>query len=157
MPDTARARAGRSLNAILKYTPPYVKNRARDEHIVIKQLRYTFTKGGSRAVSAKLVNMTTTAPQIHTVTVIGLDSKASPGSTSMEKMRVPRLFKQKRIQVSCSCDNFTYYWEYALWSWGAAKIKNSNGETPSVTNPHLVPGGCKHLVVVLRAIYEKQF
>lgn len=103
IPSTPRAKAGRSLNALLKFTPPYVKNRARDEHIIIKKLSYTFTKGGARACNAILVNMTTTAPDVHEVTVIGLDKKAGPSASRMEKMQIPRLFQQKHLQVDCDC------------------------------------------------------
>jgi hypothetical protein len=157
IPTTPRAQAGRSLNALLKYTPPYVKNRARDEHIIIKKLKYSFTKGGARAVNAVLVNMTTTAPDVHEVSIIGLDGKVEKGATNIEKIGLKRLYNQKRLQVDCDCGFFVFTCEYALWTWGAAKIKRCNGEPAVVKNPQNVPLVCKHLVVLLRAIKEKGF
>jgi len=155
MPDTAKAKKGMSLNALIKNTPPYVKNRARDE-VVIKKLSNTFTKGGMRAVRAVAVSTGHKVPTPHVVTIIGLDTKAGP-VTGLKKMEVPRLYRQKRLQVDCDCENFIYYWEFALWSYGAAKIKRCNGDRPEVTNPHLVPGTCKHIIEVLRTIKEKGF
>ena len=51
-----------------------------------------------------------------------------------------------------NCARFLYTWEVALTFHGASKIRYSNGEFPSTTNPRLVPGACKHLYRVLTFI-----
>jgi hypothetical protein len=150
-PDSARAKKGMSLNALLKNTPAYVKNKARDE-LVIKSLSKVWTKGGMRAVRALVVNMMKKAPDPHTVTIIGLDAKYV--GTGLKKSQIPKLYAQKRLQVDCTCGFFTFYCEVALWEHGAAKIRRSNGEHPVVTNPSLIPLVCKHAVAVLREIKE---
>lgn len=148
--DSARAKKGLSMFGILRYTPPYVKALAR-EQIVVKKLSKVWTKGGMRAIKAVAVNMTLRAPRPHTVTIIGLDAKSNP-TTKLRKSQIPKINEQKRVQVSCDCEDFCFTWEVALWSWGAAKIIYSNGEHPIVKNPGLVPGCCKHVVAVLREI-----
>jgi hypothetical protein len=61
-------------------------------------------------------------------------------ATSIEFM--PKMY----VKVSCSCPDFLYRWEYALWKNGAADIIHSNGEPPIDSNPNNVPGCCKHLL-----------
>ncbi len=153
-PKTKRAEAGLSCFKILKATPPYVKNKARDE-LVVKQLRTVWTKGGLRAVRAVAVNMTLRNPTPHVVTVIGLDAKSNP-TTRLRKNQIPKISKQKRVQIDCDCADYLYTWEVALWTYGAAKIRRSNGEHPEVKNPGLVPGCCKHLTAVLKLIRENE-
>jgi len=55
------------------------------------------------------------------------------------------------VNISCSCSDFTYRWEWALWNRGAAQIEYSNGDSPDVRNPTYKPAGCKHFF----ALYEK--
>ena len=52
---------------------------------------------------------------------------------------------QGDVQVSCDCEYFMFYCEYALNSVGAAEIRYSNGDVPLMTNPGLQPTLCKHL------------
>lgn len=59
--------------------------------------------------------------------------------------------------IAHNCEFFMYYSEYALSTWGAARIKYSNGEPAVVKNPGNLPLVCKHLVKVLRAIKEHNF
>lgn len=54
--------------------------------------------------------------------------------------------------VSCSCKDFLYRWEVALYLEDAADIEYSNGELPEITNPQLAPRCCKHLVRLYAAI-----
>lgn len=51
-----------------------------------------------------------------------------------------------------NCEFFMYYSEYALWTWGAANIRYSNGQPAVVRNPGNHPVLCKHLVQVLETI-----
>jgi hypothetical protein len=62
----------------------------------------------------------------------------------------------QKCQVSCPCQRFTFYFEYALAKKGAAKIKYSNGEPPHVTNPALATGICKHLIALAKELTKKK-
>jgi hypothetical protein len=53
------------------------------------------------------------------------------------------------IKVSCTCDNFWSNWEVALHKKGAADIIHSNGKKPTVKNPTMLAGCCKHLFRLL--------
>lgn len=53
--------------------------------------------------------------------------------------------------VDCSCEDYRYKWAYANSDKDAGEIGNDslsqcNGAYPRVTNPHLRPGLCKHLL-----------
>ncbi len=56
------------------------------------------------------------------------------------------------VKVSCSCEYFTYYCEYALYKQGAADITYSNGDPPVDRNPSLTPSLCKHLFALLTGL-----
>jgi hypothetical protein len=56
------------------------------------------------------------------------------------------------VKVSCDCEDFWARWEYALNRNGAADIRFSNGQPPVEKNPRRVPGACKHVFKVLKAI-----
>lgn len=62
----------------------------------------------------------------------------------------------QRCMVSCECDRFMYYFEYALMKKGAAKVKYSNGEPPVVTNPNLITGMCKHLISLSKYLIKRK-
>lgn len=49
------------------------------------------------------------------------------------------------VKVSCSCADFLYRWEWALWNRGAADIEYSNGDSPEINNPQYKISSCKHL------------
>lgn len=139
LPSTARAEKGMTLSQLLKACVPYV--RASSTDLVIK--RYTpglKTKGGLPAARVVCQNMQKKGHKPQTATVIGLDKE------------VPQLSKQKRVRVDCSCEFFLYNSEYALWTWGAAKIQRSNGEPAVFKNPGNVPLVCKHLYAALKLI-----
>jgi hypothetical protein len=61
----------------------------------------------------------------------------------------------KRLKLSCSCSDFMFRWEFALFTRGAADIIYGNGDPPADKNPNLKPGCCKHLVAVLSKAQEK--
>lgn len=138
-----RAEKGLSIAALIKSTPPYIKSKARDE-VTVKKLGKTKTKGGHTAFKA-ICKSHEKGSRPHQCSVIGLEKEK------------PLLSKQKRVLVSCDCEFFMYYSEYALSTWGAARIKYSNGEPAVVKNPGNLPLVCKHLVKVLRAIKEHNF
>lgn len=125
-----RSDKGLSLRALLNSTPPYVKMKARDEVVIKKYTPGARTKGGHPAVTAVCISMTHRAPVRHKLSIIGLDKDVST------------LGRQKRVLVSCDCEDFMYTWEYALSTWGAARIQFSNGDPAVVKNPGNYPGMC---------------
>lgn len=141
-PDPARAAKGLSLVGLLRKEVPYV--RAKAKTVVIKKLVQKTTRAKSPAVVAHCMD-TTGSGHPHVVTVIGMDPA------------VNTICKQKRIKVDCSCDDFCFTAEYALWTWGAANIKRSNGDPAVVKNPSSYPYYCKHIDKVLRTIKAQGF
>lgn len=59
------------------------------------------------------------------------------------------------VNISCSCGDFMYRTEWALWNKGAADIEYSNGEPPDITNPKYSPYCCKHLLALYNKIKSK--
>jgi hypothetical protein len=123
--------SGLSLRQLMKATPPLY--RANAEEVIIKALKSAQTKTGLPGVIAQIPSVNFKGTKIvYRATLVG-------------KEKGKALSKQKHIIAACECDNFKYYWEYALHHWGSAVIKYSNGEAPEFTNPGLQPGLCKHL------------
>src|ERR1700684_1522136 len=52
------------------------------------------------------------------------------------------------VKASCSCPDFLYREEWALWNRKAADIEYSNGDFPDITNSQYRPYGCKHLMAL---------
>ena len=63
--------------------------------------------------------------------------------------------KKLNVEVSCSCPDFMYRWEYALAQVGAAQIIYGNHEAPDYTNPGHKIGLCKHLIALRLLILKK--
>jgi hypothetical protein len=141
--ELTRAEKGMSITALIKSTPPYVKATARDE-VILKKLGSTKTKGGHHVITG-ICKSRAKGSKPHKCSVIGLDKDLS------------KISKQKRVVVSCDCEFFMFYCEYALTTWGAARIKHSNGEPAVVRNPGNLPLVCKHLVKLLRAVKEHEY
>ena len=145
LPDPVRAAKGLSLTKLWRSTPAYFKNKARDDDVKLKSYKLTKTKGGMPAIVAKATSMAQRPPRrVHTCSVIGLDKE------------VPQLSSQKRVLVSCDCESYMFTWEYANWTWGAARILYSNGDPAVVKNPGNKPGVCKHLVELISTIMERK-
>jgi hypothetical protein len=140
--DKARIEKGLSIVGLLKNTPRYIKEQARDQ-VVVKKYGKAKTKGGHTALQAICQTVFPQRHKPHKCHVIGLDP---------EKNKVAG---QKRVIVSCDCEFFLFYCEYALSTWGAARIKHSNGEPAVVRNPGNVPLVCRHLVPVLKLIKDR--
>lgn len=144
-PRTAKTNAGLSIAKILKNTPRMMHENGAE--CAIHAFKRNKTPIGLPVVQAKVEHRDTLRPnatrRIYNVTVIGLDDPNKPIS------------KQKRVMLSCPCENFVYQWEYALAEHGAARIMYGNGEPPSFTNPGHLPGCCKHSVAVLKRIREQ--
>jgi hypothetical protein len=65
-------------------------------------------------------------------------------------------YPKKAVKVSCSCADFMYRFEYALWKAGAADLKYSNGEPPTTTNPPQIAAICKHTVKLYSTLVAKK-
>lgn len=61
----------------------------------------------------------------------------------------------RKCKVSCSCSDFMYVDEVALFKKANADIYFSNGELPVIKNPKMVPQLCKHLVYLLEHVRRK--
>jgi hypothetical protein len=140
VPDAARAARGLSLANILRKQPRYIINSGDD--CAIRAFKKTKTKGGLPAIVGATRDIKTKPVRLHSFQVIGLEKDKS-------------ISTQKKIKVSCSCEFHMYYCEYALWTWGAANIRFSNGNPAKVTNPHNLPVVCKHMAKVLDVIRQR--
>jgi hypothetical protein len=65
------------------------------------------------------------------------------------------LDQKLNVDVSCSCADFMFRWEYALNKKGAAEIYYSNGQPAVTTNPKSIAAPCKHLIAMARTIQDK--
>ena len=77
----------------------------------------------------------------------------------------PKLFKyttaiefhdEGKVRLACSCPDFLYRWEYALYKKGAAYLIYSNGDKPQETNPKMIGGCCKHVIAVMSALRKQK-
>lgn len=91
--------------------------------------------GRSRATGLVTFVARTSSPELY-----GLKWKVMQYATSIA------FLDEKRVKLSCSCPDFLYRWEWALWNAGSADIRYCNGEPPFQTNPRAVPALCKHLI-----------
>jgi hypothetical protein len=62
------------------------------------------------------------------------------------------LDQRLHVDVSCSCADFRYRWEFALNQERATDITYSNGEFPKIRNPRLNMKTCKHLIKLWETI-----
>lgn len=134
---------GKTLRQIIISTPPLMKNNAKG--VVIKSLKRKKTKSGGIAYIAVAVDVVKhKIPPKHQCYIIGKDSSNQTVSKNKQK-----------VMIHCNCENFLYYWEYANWKNGCSKIINGNGEPPTMTNPGLRVGACKHLVALAEVLVER--
>lgn len=56
----------------------------------------------------------------------------------------PYKTRRTTIVLSCSCPDFLYRHEVALYKRGGAEVEYSNGRLPKITNPRLRATCCKH-------------
>ena len=56
--------------------------------------------------------------------------------------------KRKNVVLSCSCPDFLYRHEVALYRKGGAEITYSNGRLPKITNPKYRATCCKHCLAM---------
>lgn len=105
------------------------------------------TKKGLPVITARVRHKDPYRPnkavRLHDVMIVGLDDPFKPIS------------KQKRVMVSCKCENFVYVWEYADTLHGASRIIYGNGEPATFTNPANAVGLCKHLTALAKKVREE--
>lgn len=137
-PKTPKMEKGLSLNALIKSTPRLMKENAMECYV--SAYKRGKTPKGLPLATANVRHKDPMRPnktvRIHKPMIVGLDDPFKPIS------------KQKRVMVSCPCENFVYMWEYADAEHGAARIIYGNGEPPNFTNPGSAPGLCKHLMAL---------
>lgn len=139
--DTTKAKNGLSLKKLLRSTPRYIHGNAED--VVVKKYNgRAVTKGGYPAVTGVCVDIIA-SQRPHKCSIVGLDKA------------IDDISNQKRVLVSCSCEFFMFYCEYALWTHGAAKIIYSNGQPAVTTNPQSYPLLCKHLTKLGKLVLKK--
>ncbi|QYW03878.1 hypothetical protein pEaSNUABM46_00235 [Erwinia phage pEa_SNUABM_46] len=137
-PKTPLMDKGLSLNALIKSTPRLMKENAMECYV--NSVKRGKTPKGLPFIQANVRHKDPLRPnktvRIHKPMIVGLDYPYKPIS------------KQKRVLVSCPCENFVFMWEYADAEHGAARIIYGNGEPPDFTNPGRAPGLCKHLMAL---------
>lgn len=120
-----------SFKAILRTTPANRFNSA--NHVKISKVKVS-RRGG---VPVKAV------------------SKSSSTGSSVSYESEIQFLTGNNVKLSCSCDDFLFRFEYALYRKGAADIRHSNGEPPEVRNPSFTPGCCKHLIALREVLIDK--
>lgn len=73
----------------------------------------------------------------------------------MEASKRGKRIWNRKCKVSCSCSDFMYVDEVALFKKANSDIYFSNGELPVIKNPKMVPQICKHLVYLLEYVRKK--
>lgn len=145
LPETPLMRKGLSLKQLLRTTPSLMKSNA--EEVVISKLTRKKTKSGLPAIEAVTYTADPYRPnktrRDHKAYIIGIDSQEQP------------ITKQRRVMLSCGCENYVFTWEYANALHGASKLVYGNGDAPTFTNPGNAPGMCKHLVAITKEITTK--
>ena len=63
-----------------------------------------------------------------------------------QKDNKTKVNKMTPIWVSCSCENWLYTQEYAVWVNDSTNIIHCNGNFPKIKNKVLKSGLCKHLL-----------
>lgn len=69
-------------------------------------------------------------------------------NTEVKGLDVGKPLSKQYVEVSCSCEDHCYFWEYALNKAGVAQIRYSNGQPPEMKNLRHIPGACKHVIRV---------
>lgn len=124
---------GLKLKQLLDKQPPYVINKASGLRIT-KVQKAESKKTGLPAVTAVVIDPESNNKG-HKCQIVTIET---PKNVSPD-------LKTGHVKVSCDCEWFTFYCEYALTKWGAANIRYSNGEPAYTTNPSNYPLVCKHL------------
>jgi hypothetical protein len=126
---------GLSLKRLLSRTDSMRRSNADD--VVIKLLKKVRTKNGLPSAIA-LITSASRKGTLHKTWVTGLTPDKN--------------LSRQKVMVQCSCEDYTYTFEYANAAHSAARIFFCNGESPDEKNPGLIPGLCKHGVALAQEI-----
>jgi hypothetical protein len=145
LPETSLSEKGLSLKKLFQNTPRLITLRGIETSV--KKLKNTKTASGLPAVTSVCIHRDPYRPDAltreHKVHVIG-------------RVRGLKISDRKqKVLVSCDCENFVYYWEFADAKYGAARLIYGNGEKPVFTNPGESPGLCKHLSATATEIISR--
>lgn len=137
-----KEKPGRTARQVMRDTPPAIAIRANKVRV--------------SSISKKR-NKRTGSVRIDLSTVTKADSPNEPDRVHRQQIKIltPGTKDAKGMNVklayTCDCGSFTYLWEVALDSYGAAiHPLKSNGDWPVTTNPRGIPGACKHILAILR-------
>lgn len=126
-----------TMRQIWQVTPGDRKERAQD--VRVTKIRYGLNK---------LTKLPTALSTTYSVEIQNGRPKQFKYVTLIE------FLPKKHVKLSCSCGDFTFRWEYALWKKGAADLRHSNGEPPIDRNPALRPACCKHCLALYRQLVD---
>lgn len=87
--------------------------------------------------------------------LLGVARTYTPDTSYLRYTTSIEIWPGDKVKLSCSCDDFKYRWEYALWLRNCADIIYSNGEPPLVNNSYFKPMACKHLIALHNALVLK--
>jgi len=134
---------GLTLRQMIKLTPGYV--RFNSGYVTVTgRVKYDTDKLGRKTYAIKTrTNELGAKPRKHLQTITLLSGRKASN-------------RRAKVRLDCDCEFFTYYCEHALWRYGAAEIKRSNGLFPHVTNPRAVPIVCKHLDTILIQVIKNR-
>jgi len=118
-----------TMQKLMDKTPQGRRNSA--QSVVIREVKVTKTTYKTLKYKAKTWSRTDSVGNI------------KGGKPTIHKTMVETNGKQ--VVVDCDCEDFMYFWEYALNRKKAARLTRSNGEPPVDKNPRMVPGVCKHV------------
>lgn len=107
---------------------------------------------GAEKVKVRKVKLTRRGTE-----VVKIESQCyTPGSATSYDTEI-ELLPNKKVKLSCSCDDFVFRFEWVLYRKGGADLRYGNGESPDKTNPAQTLGCCKHLVALREAMVTKGY
>jgi len=134
-----------SFNYLLKNSIKYQPDEENSELVQLKTIkRKSFRNGAVGLISSTLTDLPQYATahryeQVFRCTPVSYDGKISDCPS---------------IVANCSCPRFTFVWNWVLWS-KSASVLNATNQPPDITNPRHLIGGCKHLIVAMKAIKKR--
>lgn len=81
--------------------------------------------------------------------------KVNPNANQRYLTQISVLDKAGHVKLSCSCPDFLFRHEVALFTKEAADIEYSNGDYPIETNPLLSPTCCKHCLAFYQLLHNR--
>jgi hypothetical protein len=131
---TFRKVARLTLYNLIRYTPSHIRdNRKKDNCRTYFYTSEYFKREGKRGM--RIFAYKTGCNKQTYLTMIGFVDYTKNLNSS--------------VWVSCSCDYYKYYLEYANAQLGATEHTYAWNQAPHITNPRMVPGACKHILLII--------